>query len=124
MPKMKCPECNGKCCRDVDYGYRVAHMGAEIYMHSCDNCDDGEVLQPQPHKRTREEILADWDAAKPHDRQMCAQWLLKLATLISPNIDEASLRGWHATAADQAAGWRTINLAIELLAHDAKEAGK
>ena len=35
-----CPTCEGKCCRD-DLGYRVMHMGAELYMHDCDDCDDG-----------------------------------------------------------------------------------
>ena len=36
-----CPECNGRCCRDQDYGYRVEHMGAECYEHVCDACEDG-----------------------------------------------------------------------------------
>jgi hypothetical protein len=118
---MTCPECNGKCCRDTDYGYWVEHMGAEVYMHSCDNCDDGKVPQPQPPKRTREEILADWDAKELKDRQMCAQWLLKLVTCTHQHMDEASVRGWHATAADMAEGARVVNLAIELLAHEEED---
>jgi cytochrome c5 len=38
-----CPECNGKCCRDIDTKYRVAHMGAEVYEHWCEACHDGKV---------------------------------------------------------------------------------
>jgi len=74
------------------------------------------------HKRTREEILADWDAKDQKDKEMCAQWMLRMITLTSPYIDEASLRGWHATAADMAAGLRVVNLAVELLAHDQRTA--
>ena len=44
-----CPECKGKCCRDTDYGYRVVHMGAEVYSHWCDYCHDGQV--PKPDQR-------------------------------------------------------------------------
>lgn len=36
-----CPECNGRCCRVQDLGYRVEHMGAECYEHVCDYCWDG-----------------------------------------------------------------------------------
>lgn len=36
-----CPECNGRCCRD-EFGYRIAHMGAECYEHVCDACYDGD----------------------------------------------------------------------------------
>ena len=36
-----CPHCKGKCCRDIDFGYRVVHMGAQCYMHECDYCEDG-----------------------------------------------------------------------------------
>lgn len=43
-----CPECKGKCCRDTDYGYRVVHMGAEVYSHWCDYCHDGQVPKTDP----------------------------------------------------------------------------
>lgn len=36
----QCPHCKGKCCRDIDFGYRVVHMGAQCYMHECDYCED------------------------------------------------------------------------------------
>lgn len=42
---MTCPMCQGKCCRDVDSGYRVEHMGAEVYLHACD-CADGTWISP------------------------------------------------------------------------------
>ena len=76
------------------------------------------------YKRTREEILEDWDAVKPHDRQMCAHWMRNLSKTQSQLINEASIEGWHDHAADMAAGFRAALLAIELLAHDAEEAGK
>lgn len=38
-----CPECNGRCCRDQDFGHRVEHMGAECYEHWCDYCQDGDT---------------------------------------------------------------------------------
>ena len=42
---MTCPMCQGKCCRDVDSGYRVEHMAAEVYLHACD-CADGTWVNP------------------------------------------------------------------------------
>ena len=42
---MICPMCQGKCCRDVDSGYRVEHMAAEVYLHACD-CADGTWVNP------------------------------------------------------------------------------
>lgn len=50
-----CPECKGKCCRD-EYGYRVAHMGAELFDHVCDACYNGDKYVP---RRTVEEERAD-----------------------------------------------------------------
>jgi hypothetical protein len=41
-----CPECKGRCCRDVDTGYRHAHADAAIHMHDCDACFDGTVPPP------------------------------------------------------------------------------
>ena len=38
-----CPECNGRCCRDMDTGHRHAHADAAIHMHDCDACEDGTV---------------------------------------------------------------------------------
>lgn len=43
-----CPHCNGKCCRDSDFGGRVYHMGAESYYHWCDYCQDGDKYVPPP----------------------------------------------------------------------------
>lgn len=43
-----CLKCKGQCCRDVDLGYRVEHMGAEVYQHDCDYCLDGQVPPPMP----------------------------------------------------------------------------
>lgn len=40
---MICENCRGKCCRDIDTGYQVQHYGAEVFMHVCDYCTDGEV---------------------------------------------------------------------------------
>ena len=37
---LRCPECKGRCCRD-HYGYRIKHMDAEFYEHTCDACYDG-----------------------------------------------------------------------------------
>lgn len=70
------------------------------------------------YKRTREEILADWDAKDLKQRQMCAHWMRKLSRTQCELINEASLEGWHDHAADMAAGFRAALLAVELLAHD------
>jgi len=43
-----CPECKGRCCRDVDTGYRHAHADAAIHTHDCDACEDGTVPVPPP----------------------------------------------------------------------------
>lgn len=57
---MQCPVCNGNCCRDNDFGYRVEHMGAESYEHWCEHCHDGDVPTPDPRDaliaQLREEI--------------------------------------------------------------------
>ena len=57
-----CPNCEGKCCLDYDTGYHVAHMGAECYKHDCEDCNDGNVPQPDPRDATianlREDIAA------------------------------------------------------------------
>ena len=45
---MTCPECNGKCCRNIDTKYRTQHMGAEVYEHMCEACHDGTMPQPDP----------------------------------------------------------------------------
>ena len=70
------------------------------------------------YKRSREEILEDWDATQPQERQMCAHWMRRLAKTQAALIDEASIEGWHAHAADMAAGFRAALLAVELLAHE------
>ena len=53
-----CPTCKGKCCRDVDLGYRVEHMGAECYEHHCDDCHDGQVPAPQAQPDPRDALIA------------------------------------------------------------------
>ena len=55
-----CPNCKGKCCRDTDYGYRVEHMGAECYMHDCEDCNNGNLPQPDP----RDEKIAHLSAER------------------------------------------------------------
>lgn len=50
-----CPECKGRCCRNQDLGYRVEHMGAECYEHTCEACLDGDKYVPA---RTAEEERA------------------------------------------------------------------
>jgi hypothetical protein len=42
-----CPQCKGKCCRNIDSGYRVLHMAAQVYMHDCDYCDEGTEIKPE-----------------------------------------------------------------------------
>jgi hypothetical protein len=54
-----CPTCKGKCCRDTDYGYRVVHMGAEVYMHDCEYCKDGNVPQPDPRDATLAHLTSE-----------------------------------------------------------------
>ena len=77
-----CPTCKGRCCRDIDLGYRTVHMGAEVYRHDCDDCWDGtyEICgdpEPAPKPvRTAEEERADVVA-----------WLMSRADLV-----------WHADA--------------------------
>lgn len=63
-----CPECEGKCCRDSDFGGRVYHMGAECYYHWCDFCTDGEKYVPP---RTAEEERADVVAWLRREIQKC-----------------------------------------------------
>ena len=41
-----CPECRGRCCRDLDFSYMVEHMGAEFYEHVCEACKDGTKYVP------------------------------------------------------------------------------
>jgi hypothetical protein len=45
-----CPQCKGKCCRNIDSGYRVLHMAAQVYMHDCDYCDDGSAIMDNESK--------------------------------------------------------------------------
>ena len=47
MTPEPCPVCKGRCCRDIDFGYRVVHMGAEVYTHDCDDCCNGVQYAPQ-----------------------------------------------------------------------------
>ena len=63
---MNCPTCEGKCCRDTDFGYRVEHMGAEVYSHACEDCNDGDVLQPDPRDATIAQLREAIAAWKPY----------------------------------------------------------
>lgn len=69
-----CPECGGKCCRDMHFSYRVEHMGAECYEHVCDYCRDGTRHVPP---RTAEEERADVVA-----------WLRDVAETMNRNGDK------------------------------------
>ena len=58
-----CPECKGRCCRDTDFGGRVEHLGAEVYHHWCDHCEDGDKYVP---RRSPEDERADVVAYLAH----------------------------------------------------------
>ncbi len=72
-----CPTCKGRCCRDIDLGYRTVHMGAEVYRHDCDDCWDGtyEICgdpEPAPKPvRTAEDERADVVAWLRREIQKC-----------------------------------------------------
>lgn len=57
-----CPECKGKCCWD-ECGYRIEHMAAEFYEHTCEACLDGDKYVPP---RTPEDERADVVAYLAH----------------------------------------------------------
>ena len=119
---MKCPECNGKCCRDIDYRNRVYHMCAEVYEHWCEACYDGTVplateYQRKLAERPREELLAEWDRQPLHHREMCAHWLLKLKQLTEESVVTAGQHGWDATKSDLTGGVIALAIAMDLLAH-------
>lgn len=84
MTPEPCPECQGKCCRDSDFGGRVYHMGAECYYHWCDYCQDGDVYVPP---RTAEDERADVLA-----------WLRDVGTSASMSADEMVTLHWVARA--------------------------
>ena len=55
---LRCPECKGRCCRD-HYGYRIKHMDAEFYEHTCDACYDGtKYTAPRSPEEERADVLA------------------------------------------------------------------
>lgn len=59
MTPEPCPVCEGKCCRDQDYGYRVEHMGAECYEHVCEACLDGDkYVPPRSIEDERADVVA------------------------------------------------------------------
>lgn len=80
-----CPVCKGKCCRDEDYGYKVEHMGAECYEHTCEACLDGDKYIPP---RTAED-----------ERAAILVWLREYADIAwepaSLQIADAIERGEH-----------------------------
>ena len=58
MNEDPCPHCRGKCCVDLDLGYRVSHCGAQFFEHACDFCVDGtKYLPPSPAREEREKIV-------------------------------------------------------------------
>jgi hypothetical protein len=59
----KCCACKGYCCRNLDLGYRVEHMGAAYYEHTCGACKDGTKYVPP---RTPEDERADVIAFLEH----------------------------------------------------------
>ena len=73
-----CPTCKGKCCRDIDYGNRVYHMGAECYEHWCDDCRDGQVPAAQPDPR--DALIAELRAEVEEHRKAQAAVYLALGT--------------------------------------------
>ena len=79
-----CPTCKGRCCRNIDVGYRVVHMGAEVYTHDCDDCCDGIKY---PAQRTAEDERADVLA-----------WLRDVGTSASLSADEMVTLHWVARA--------------------------
>ena len=55
---LRCPECKGRCCRD-HYGYRIKHMDAEFYEHTCDACYDGsKYTAPRTAEEERADVIA------------------------------------------------------------------
>ena len=120
--KKACFDCNGKCCRDREYGYRIKHMGAEVYEHMCESCHDGTVplateLRRKLAERPREEILAEWDRQPLQHREMCAHWLLKLKWITEESIVEAGKNGWDAHKSHMVGGVIALEIAMDLLAH-------
>lgn len=119
---MTCPVCGGKCCRDIDTKYRVAHMGAEVYEHWCEACHEGTVPLATEYRRKlaerpREQILAEWDKQPLHHREMCAHWLLKLKQPTEESIVTAGKHGWDATKSDLTGAIIALEIAMDLLAH-------
>jgi hypothetical protein len=125
---MTCPECNGKCCRNIDTKYRTQHMGAEVYEHMCEACHDGTMPLATEYRRKlaerpREEILAEWDRQPAHHREMCAHWLLKLKRVTEESVADAGKYGWHANKADLVGGVIALAIAMDLLAHKGDKEG-
>ena len=107
MTPEPCPECKGKCCRNQDFGYRIAHMAAEFYEHVCDYCWNGEYevrSEPEPAPkpvRTAEEERADV-LAWLHDRVAKSYGVGTVPGTFGYNdraIAEAFERGEHVGAA-------------------------
>jgi hypothetical protein len=65
-----CPDCKGKCCRDLDLGYKVGHMGAAFYEHTCDACVDG-TKYIQPASRSNDLTLMSLLSAICTDELLC-----------------------------------------------------
>ena len=97
-----CPTCEGKCCRDIDGGYRVVHMGAEVYTHDCDDCDDGtyEVCgDPEPfiRERTYEDGIAEGERRAT---EAIVAWLREVAPS-APTRRGADELAWCAAAIER-----------------------
>ena len=55
-----CPTCKGRCCRDIDLGYRTVHMGAECYEHVCELCVDGDKYVPSRNVHEERADVVAW----------------------------------------------------------------
>lgn len=72
-------------------------------------------------KRSRADLLREWDALPAHHRQMCAQFLLKYRIAGEHLIAQALENGWTAVADDMQAGWTALEVAKDILAHPGDE---
>lgn len=66
-----CPHCQGKCCRNLDLGYRVEHFGAEVFRHDCDYCQDGTIPSHKP---------SDYDRGRKDELLKTLEWMKKITS--------------------------------------------
>ena len=92
-----CPTCKDRCCRDLDYGYRVEHMGAESYLHDCEACNDRDV----PPMADRASIVAFLRLEYHAGPWKTEQVFLILADAIEREVDREDLGSEHLKEQDQ-----------------------